>query len=74
VPIPFESQPSEAKRIAMSVVQDGEVDPDQLLKWLEGASDRLIKQEQEIRTLKFHVYMLIFLFIGLPILARIFGG
>ena len=73
MPMPFETTQSKGKRIANQVVQGDYVDSKQLELWIEGASQRLIQQEQEIKSLKFNFYIFLFLFIGLPILLRGFG-
>lgn len=71
--MPFETPRSKGKRIANQVVQGDYVDSKQLELWIEGASQRLLQQEQEIRSLKFNFYIFLFFFIGLPILLRGFG-
>ena len=74
MPTQFERQQTEGERIAGRVVQGEHIDGAQLARWIEGASERLLQQEQEIRSLKFNLYMLFFVLIGIPILARLFGG
>jgi len=71
--MPFEKQKTEGQRIADRVVKGDFVDSAQLASWIEGASDRLIRQETEIRALKFNFYMFLFFVIGVPILMRGLG-
>jgi len=71
--MPFERQReiTEGELIASKVVKGEHVDPTQLSRWIEGASDRLIKQEAEIKNLKFNFYLFIFFIFVLPLLSRI---
>lgn len=73
MPIPFEKhrEISEGETIANKVVKGEHIDSTQLARWIEGASDRLIKQEAEIQNLKFNFYFLIFFIFVLPLLSRI---
>lgn len=73
MPMPFErpQEITEGELIASKVVKGEHIDPTQLARWIEGASDRLIKQEAEIKNLKFNFYLFIFFIFVLPLLSRI---
>lgn len=62
----FKDDQLDGKEIAERVVVFGEVDAEQLSKWIEGASDRILQQEKEINTLKFQIYLLLFFVFVLP--------
>lgn len=74
MPTTIKRQQTEGELIAGRVVKGEHIDGAQLARWIEGASERLIQQEQEIRSLKFNFHMLFFVLVGIPIIARLFGG
>lgn len=73
MPMAFERQQTEGERIASRVVKGEHVDATQLARWIEGASERLIQQEKDIKNLKFNFFLFIFVIFVLPILARLGG-
>ena len=53
--------------------EDGTLDPFRTRQWMEGASDRILKLESDIKSQRFNFWALVFIIFGMPYVLRLIG-